>query len=122
MEFRSNQPIYLQIADYISENILLGRWREQDKIPSIRELAVDMEVNPNTVMRVYTYLQERDIIYNRRGIGYFVAAGAVKRTRAQKKRDFIDQELPHLFKTMDLISMTFDDLQKLYNQYKSKQK
>ena len=76
MEFRENQPIYMQIADYFCNNILSTEWKQDEKIPSVREVAVIMEVNPNTAMRAYTYLQEKEIIYNKRGIGYFVAPEA----------------------------------------------
>ena len=73
MEFGDSNAIYLQIADQLSENILLRKWSPGDRIPSVRELAVSVEVNPNTVMRTFNYLQEKGIIYNKRGIGYFVS-------------------------------------------------
>ena len=53
MEFGKDQAIYLQIADLICENILSGEWAAETKIPSVRELAINLEVNPNTVMRTY---------------------------------------------------------------------
>ncbi|MFH1852000.1 MAG: GntR family transcriptional regulator [Candidatus Neomarinimicrobiota bacterium] len=121
MEFHSDQAIYLQIADYICEQILTGTWESGAKIPSIRELAVDIEVNPNTVMRTYTFLQERDIIFNRRGIGYFVADGALDQTRKLKQDEFISTGLPRFFKTLDLLGLSFSDLEKLYQQYQQKQ-
>ena len=67
--------VYLQIADSISEDILLRKWSELERIPSVREMAVTLEVNPNTVQRTYTFLQSKGIIFNRRGIGYFVQKG-----------------------------------------------
>jgi len=114
MEFRENQAIYLQIAEAVCDNILSGKWKEGDKIPSIREIAVDFEVNPNTVVRTYAYLQERGIIYNQRGIGYFVAESARKHTGTLKKEEFIQEELPRVFRTMDLLAMDFSDLQRIY--------
>lgn len=118
MEFQRRQAIYLQIGDYICENILMKKWKEWDKIPSIRELAVSIEVNPNTVMRTYSYLQDRGIIFNRRGIGYFVAENAYENTRSLKKEGFINHDLPHLFKTMDLLNLSFNDLKLFYNKNK----
>ena len=56
MDFEKKQAIYMQIGDHICENILSGRWNEGERLPSTREMAVSMEVNPNTVMRTYTYL------------------------------------------------------------------
>lgn len=114
MEFKNKKAIYLQIADYVLEQILLKKWPENEKIPSVRELAVTIEVNPNTVMRTYTYLQERDIIKMQRGIGYFVADGAYDSTIVLKKQEFIGDDLPQFFKTMELLGVDFDDLKKLY--------
>ena len=116
MKFRQNQAIYLQIADHISEKILTGTWKENERIPSIRELAEAIEVNPNTVMRSYSYLQDLDIIYNQRGIGYFVAADAYQKTLALKKKNFVRRELPRIFRTMDLLHLTCEDLKALYDQ------
>ena len=114
MEFKEKQAIYLQIGDYLCENILRRKWREGDKIPSVRDMSVSIEVNPNTVMRAYSYLQDRGIIFNKRGIGYFVDGNAYKRTRDLKRKNFTSRELPSLFKTMDLLGITFDDLRELY--------
>jgi GntR family transcriptional regulator len=114
MEFHEKRAIYLQIGDRICENILAQTWREGNRIPSIRELAVDMEVNPNTVMRTYAYLQELGIIHNRRGIGYFVASDAKQRTLELKRRAFIEEELPRLFKSMDLLGLSCADLEGFY--------
>ncbi len=117
MNFGSNQPIYLQIGDFICENILKKKWIEGNKIPSVREMAVDTEVNPNTVMRTYSYLQDMGIIYNQRGIGYFIADKAYNNTRVIKQKEFIDHDLPGVFKKMDLLEMKIKDLEKFYSEY-----
>ncbi|MEP2025628.1 MAG: GntR family transcriptional regulator [Reichenbachiella sp.] len=117
MEFRDDQAIYLQIADHFCENILLEKWKPGDRIPSVREMAVSIEVNPNTVMRTFTYLQEKGIIYNKRGIGYFVAEDGKIKTSALKKDDFISNELPRLFKAMDILHLSIEDLSKYYQQH-----
>ena len=114
MEFTQPQAIYLQIGDYLCDNILRRRWRGGDRIPSIRELAVDVQVNPNTVARTYAYLQDRGIIYNRRGTGYFVADRAYRQARELKRRSFVDRDLPHLFRTMDLLGLELSDLERHY--------
>lgn len=119
MEFRQDQAIYLQIADMMIENILSGRWKQGDRIPSIRELAVSIEVNPNTVMRTYGFLQEQGIIQNQRGIGYFTADNAFDTTKDLAKRNFVSRELPRIFKTMDLLGMSLEDLKELYAGRKS---
>ena len=121
MEFGNNQPIYLQIADHLCENILLEKWKEGDRIPSVREIAVNIEVNPNTVMRTFTYLQEKGIIFNKRGIGYFVADDGLDKTRALRKEDFISNELPRFFKAMRLLSLTMEDIVTYHDQYQKKE-
>ena len=120
MEFDANQSIYLQISDYVCENVLLRRWREGDKIPSVRELAVEIEVNPNTVVRAYGHLQESGIIQNRRGLGYFVAEGAHRIARTLKTDEFVKRDLPRLFRTMELLEMSFEELKGYYVQFKEK--
>jgi DNA-binding transcriptional regulator YhcF (GntR family) len=122
MEFHRNFPIYQQIADVMCENILEGSWRPGERIPSIRELAESIEVNPNTVMRTYGYMEEQGIIHNQRGIGFFLADGAYETTRELKKRIFVDRDLPRVFKTMDLLRMGLDDLGGLYAAHRGKEK
>jgi len=118
MEFYDKKPIYMQIADYFCENILLKEWKENEKIPSVREIAVAMEVNPNTAMRAFVELQDLGIIYNKRGIGYFVAEGGSDKALAFKKDEFIKKELPVLFKTLTMLNMSCHDLEIIYNQNK----
>lgn len=118
MEFKETQAIYRQIADYVCDNILESRWPEEDRIPSIRELAVATEVNPNTVMRTYTYLQNQGIIFNERGIGYFVASDASAKVAALKREEFISNDLPELFKKMDLLGIGLDEIERIYREQK----
>ena len=116
MEFNENKAIYLQISDLICEEILIKKWKDGDRIPSVREMAINIEVNPNTVMRTYNYLQETGIIFNKRGIGYFLSESAYKKTLKMRKDEFIKQELPSIFKTLKLLNIDFDDLKDLYKQ------
>ena len=117
MEFKETQAIYLQIGDYICEQILLGRWKEGDRIPSVRELGVDLQVNPNTVMRTFDFLQNNDIIFNKRGVGYFVAEQANEKIIKYRRNQFMDHELPVFFKNITLLNMNFDDLKVQYDEY-----
>lgn len=115
MEFRDNKAIYLQIADYVCEHILLGKWNVDQKVPSVREMAVDLEVNPNTVMRTYELLQSKNIINNKRGIGFFVAEQAIANVKDYRKIQFIEEELPVVFRNVYLLNISFDELQTRYN-------
>lgn len=117
MEFRETQAIYLQIGDYICEQVLLGRWNEGDRILSVRELGVALQVNPNTVMRTFEFLQNLEIIFNKRGVGYFVSADAKQKIMDYRKKQFIEQELPLFFKSIYLLKMDFDEMKVMYQRY-----
>jgi DNA-binding transcriptional regulator YhcF (GntR family) len=111
MEFNQPKGIYQQIADQIRDRILAGEWRSGARIPSIRELAVSIGVNPNTVTKSYQALLDREIIENQRGLGYFVAAQARKRIVEQLKAEFVRNELPRVFRTMRVLGMNLADLE-----------
>ena len=119
MQFTNNsQAIYLQIADYICEKILLAEWNVEEKIPSVRDLAVQLEVNPNTVARTYDFLKQRDIIYDKRGIGYFIASQGVKNAIAYLRKEFTQRELPNVFRTMYLLGVEVEDLKSGFDKFK----
>ena len=118
MQFRESRAIYLQIADYICERILLKQWNTGERIPAVRELAVQLEVNPNTVMRTYEFLQGQNIIYNQRGIGYFVSPEAMKVATQYRKTEFVEKELPNIFRDIYMLGMDIDELKPQYEQFK----
>jgi DNA-binding transcriptional regulator YhcF (GntR family) len=112
MEFRKQKPIYLQIADRLMEQILQGEPAEDDRMPSVRDVAVSMGVNPNTVMRTFEQLQNEEIIYNRRGVGYFVSPDAKKRILAEQRREFLEEELPLIRQKMQMLGISFEEVMK----------
>ncbi|MDD4029646.1 MAG: GntR family transcriptional regulator [Caldisericia bacterium] len=118
MEFESNQAIYIQIVDYICENILNGNLKPGDKITAIRPMAVKLEVNPNTVVRSYSFLQDTGIVYNKRGLGYYITEDAVVITKKYKREEFLHSTLPTFFKAIDLLNIDFNEIKTLYDQYK----
>ncbi len=117
MQFKDSQSIYLQIADYVCEKILLGEWKAEERIPSVRELAVQLEVNPNTVMRTFDFLQQQEIIYNQRGIGYFVTANARERALDYRKVAFLQKDLPGVFRNMYLLGMNTEELKPRFEKF-----
>lgn len=121
MEFRDNHAIYLQIAEMVCENILVERWKESEKIPSVRELAVSLEVNPNTVARTYEFLTQKDIIFTKRGMGYFVAETGKQKALTYRKDEFLKNDLPLFFQNIQVLNISFDELQTLFNQFKNTQ-
>ena len=120
MKFKDKEAIYLQIADYITEHITLGKWKPDEKIPSVREMAGDLQVNPNTVMRTYEHLQNQEIVFNKRGMGHYVAADAINKIKSIRKERFLQQDLPDFFKSLYLLDISLEELQKRYDEYRSK--
>ncbi len=110
MEFSESKGIYLQIADQIRERILQGDWQPGERIPSIRELAVELGVNPNTVTKSYQALMDREIITNQRGRGYFVNDNATERVLDEMRNEFLRDELPRVFRAMRLLDIGMDEL------------
>jgi len=119
MEFKDNEAIYLQIAAYVCDNILMNKWPAEQKIPSVRDLAVELEVNPNTVMRSYEYLQNQQVIYNKRGLGVFVAPNGYQHVKQLRKENFLQQNLPDLFKNIYLLDISMKEIQERYEQFKA---
>ena len=110
MEFRNTKGIFLQIADSISEKVMEGKYPPGEKIPSVRDLATEMGVNPNTVMRTYSELQTRGIIDNKRGVGYFVSSDAVKIIQQWKRKEFFDIDLPLIVRQTKMLDITLEEL------------
>jgi DNA-binding transcriptional regulator YhcF (GntR family) len=117
MEFSQPKGIFQQIAEQMRERILDGEWSEGERIPSVRDLAVSVGVNPNTVNKSYQALLDRQIIENQRGLGYFVAADAKARILAEIKEEFVRTELPRIFRTMRVLGMSLADLEPHFGRY-----
>ena len=115
MDFSESKAIYQQIADYVCEQVLMGRWKENDRILSVRELGVQLEVNPNTVLRAYDFLQRFGIISNRRGIGYFASEDAIARIKELRREKFVNRELPRIFQEMELLGIDISELKEYYD-------
>jgi len=119
MEFRDNEAIYMQIASFVSENIMFGKWPMGQKIPSVRELAIELQVNPNTVVRTYEFLTHQEVISNKRGIGFFANDDAVEKIKTYKKERFLKQELPEFFRNIYLLNISLEDISARYNDFKT---
>lgn len=109
MEFDANKPIYIQIADNLCDRVLTGEFKPAGRIPSVREWAATIGVNPNTVARSYELLAERKIIFNQRGIGFFVSGCAPDLILEAERRKFIEEELPLLRSRAALLGIDLKD-------------
>lgn len=110
MDFQRQKPIYLQIADRLMEQIMAGKVDE--RMPSVREVAALMGVNPNTVVRTFDHLQANEIIYNRRGVGYFVGSDARQRIMAEQRREFLEEDLPVIRQRIKVLGISIEELTK----------
>lgn len=117
MDFKDSQPIYLQITDGIMDQILDGTYPPDGRIPSVREYAAKVEVNANTVMRSYDWLQQQQIIFNRRGIGYFVLHEAPKRIIEMRRNIFFRDEMEYYFNRLASFGITPENLANQYADY-----
>ena len=110
MEFSEPKGIYLQIADRMRERILRGEWKTGERIPSIRELATELGVNPNTVTKSYQKLLDRALISNQRGRGYFVSENAAERALQEMREEFMRDELPRIIGAMRLLGIGAEEI------------
>jgi len=120
MDFKESKPIYLQIADRIADAILSESFIEEERIPSVREYAAEVEVNANTVVRSYDYLQTAGIIYNKRGIGYFVASGARELILKIRREIFLNEEAEYFFKQIKTLGISEEEIKRMYHDYLNK--
>ena len=114
MDFKETLPINMQIADWVCEQILLDKWKSEERALSVRELGALLEVNPNTVVRAYSFLEMKDILVNQRGVGFFIAPNAADKIREFRKERFFEEELPVLFKTMKLLGIEVNEIVKRF--------
>ncbi len=121
MNFSNNKAIYLQIVDDICDHIATGKYEVGRRLPSVRELSAVYQVNVNTVMRSVEYLQNKDIAFNKRGIGYFITPDAPEIIREIKKNSFLDNELDYFFRQLYVLGVGPDDLARNYSDYCSRQ-
>ena len=115
MNFTNDKPIYIQMADRLMDEILADKYKDDDRIPSVREYAVLLEVNSNTAVKAYDELARANIIYNKRGLGYFVTPGAKKQILKERKKEFMKERLPELFRQMQLLGITLEDVKVAYD-------
>lgn len=120
MEFNQDRAIFLQIADKIQEQILKGHLPVNERLLSVRELAVQLEVNPNTIVKSYAFLEDNQLIYKQRGKGFFVASDAKIRLLKQKKQQFEMESLPQLFQQMQQLDISMDEVVENYQKFRQK--
>lgn len=117
-----SQPIFLQIYDYICNQIIEDIYKMDERIPSVRELAIEMEVNPNTVVRAFERLQFDDVIFVKRGMGYYVHPEAKSKILEKRRELFFNKTLPDFFEELERIGLNFGTIENKYEEYKQNNK
>ena len=117
MTFKEGQPIYAQIADRLSDEILNGTYAPDSRVPGVREYAALLEVNVNTAVKAYELLARREVIYQKRGMGYFVATDAPEIIRTERRSYFCEHAMPQFFAQMKLLGISVDEMTEAYRRF-----
>lgn len=115
LEFKDNIPIYLQIKQYLYREIAVGKLQAGEKIPSVRNLALQLTVNVNTVQRALQQMNDEGILYTKRGEGNFVTEDTA--LLAQTKQNLINNELDKFVQSMNALGVTNDQLSSILANY-----
>lgn len=114
MDFNDNKPIYLQLADQIMDEVERQDIGAETRLMSVREYAAQTGVNPNTVLRTYTWLQDNGIIYNKRGIGYFFEDDARSQVISMRREIFFKKEMPIFIGRMKSLGIELKTFEETY--------
>ncbi|EOV9407400.1 GntR family transcriptional regulator [Vibrio parahaemolyticus] len=107
--WHDRQPIFRQLADQITQQILQGVWKEGEALPSVRSISTDMKINHLTVMKGYQLLVDEGLVEKKRGQGMFVAQGAIQQLRSAEKARFLEQQIPQIADTLQRLDMSVDE-------------
>lgn len=119
IDFKSIKGIFLQIAENLCHQILEGTLKPGERVPSVRDLAAELEVNRNTVARTFLLLSEEGIFENKRGVGYFVSEGALELLSASERKQFFSDELPLFIHKIKILKLGSNELVDLLTQIKN---
>jgi GntR family transcriptional regulator len=111
----SSVPVYAQIIDQIKRAIALGTLKHGDNLPSLRETAVELRINPQTVMKAYRELEHQGLIETRQGLGSFVTAGVGVATK-EFQHDILEQTIDGLLIDAIHMGLTFEELKHLFQE------
>jgi len=110
INFETDRPIYLELSDWIEDNILSGVFKEETQIPSTTELSVNFKINPATALKGINILVDQGIIYKKRGVGMFVSEGAVEAIRGKRKQEFYDAYINSLLSEASKLNISKEEI------------
>ncbi len=114
MRFNNEKPIFIQIANLLSQDVISGRMKPESRFPSARDLAVSFEVNPNTAARALQSLADAGIAICERGTGYFISPDAMEKVKGERKQRFFSEDLPALMSSMKTLGITMEEIEKAW--------
>ena len=112
LEWKEDQPIYRQLRDKVAAQIIKGSIKEGEPLPSVRSVAVDLQINPLTASKAYQELVDEDLVEKKRGLGMFVVKGAQNKLLTLEKKKFLDEEWPEIAKRISSLGLNVKDLMK----------
>ncbi len=110
IDFESQTPIFLQVSQGLEDEILSGVYREKQQIPSITELSAAYKINPATALKGINLLVDNNIVYKKRGIGMFVASGALQKLKEKRQEEFFNQYILPLVQEAKRLSISPEQL------------
>ena len=110
MNFDGEKPIYIQMAEWVEENILTGVFPEESQIPSTTEISAMYKINPATALKGVNILVEKGIIYKKRGLGMFVSSGAELKIRSERKQEFFEKYVKALVSEAQKLKITKNEI------------
>lgn len=110
MTFDGEKPIYIQMAEWVEENILTGVFPEESQIPSTTEISAMYKINPATALKGVNILVEKGIIYKKRGLGMFVSSGAELKIRSERKQEFFEKYVKALVSEAQKLKITKNEI------------
>lgn len=114
MEFSRHKPIFEQIAELICKKITDGSYSPGERIPSVRELASTLQVNPNTVVAAYNLLADEHIIQTQRGIGYSCCENCINLAKKHLERTLIQEDLQRVLKELKALHVTEEQIIEIF--------
>ncbi len=115
-KFDPNVPLFLQVKEDIENMVLSGAVQEDEKLPSVREMAREYELNPNTVNSAVSELLNENIIYKKRGIGMFVRQGVREELHHQRTERFVKEEIEHVVKQARMLGLSEQEMISIISQ------
>jgi len=113
MKLDDERPIFIQIAEGLEDGILSGAFPEGSQVPSITEFSVTYQINPATALKGIAMLVDEGTVFKKRGVGMFVAEGAVRQVQEKRKEQFYDRYIGSMVAEARRLQLSQEDIQKM---------